>query len=633
MQKYQNNVTGRNGDVVTGGSVLITAAGSVTPSTIYSDNGSTVVANPLTTDANGYFEFFAADGTYDIRVNGTLAYTDVLIVDALTGLNGRPTNSELAASDGATKVGTTAGTVQAALDARPTSAALAATDGAAEIGTTDGTVQEALDERPTESSLNTVGGVDIAFSQAGAGADVMTTLEKLRQRYTLADYYEPSEGSAAMANAVARVVAQASRQTVEIDVGDFDWTLNGDIALPAAKRVLVHGHGAINFAGGSFVRNAHNQYTALHGFKATGAYPLFKYSGAPSGSASRDFEITSVEASMNSGVWAVYLDGAREGIIDKCVFNAGRGIYRTLSNICYISNSFFLGLGFAIHDDGAGSAFSCGINISNCEVLGCNRSIVVSQCDDGEIVGCTIDYNDEGIYLLSQDRFKIFGGYIGTRTAEAATPNVAIGGVTPAINVIGTSGIPSEKIKIIGAVLTGHHPTDAEYDNIYAEYALKLVVADSDMTFFTRNGIRYGAGVTDLTIHDNNFANRSGTATYSIECTGADDSSNRIHHNNLPTGKGIVAPLANIRSNTRFLTQQQGEAIAGSGVSSVNVTLALAYTPAKSDVALTPTNAAAAAAGPYVSAVTATQLTIGFNTATAASSGVRWRVEKNQIAG
>lgn len=147
MQKYQNNVTGRNGDVVTGGSVLITAAGSVTPSTIYSDNGSTVVANPLTTDANGYFEFFVADGTYDIRVNGTLAYTDVLIVDALTGLNGRPTNSELAASDGATKVGTTAGTVQAALDARPTSAALAATDGAEEIGTPEGTVQDALEDR------------------------------------------------------------------------------------------------------------------------------------------------------------------------------------------------------------------------------------------------------------------------------------------------------------------------------------------------------------------------------------------------------------------------------------------------------------------------------------------------------
>lgn len=126
MQKYQNNIAGRNGDVVTGASVLIAPAGSVTPSTIYSDNGVTPIANPLTTDVNGYFEFYVADGTYDIRVNGSAAYTDVLIVDALSGLNGRPTTSDLAASDGGTKIGTPTGTVQDALDVRPTADELAA---------------------------------------------------------------------------------------------------------------------------------------------------------------------------------------------------------------------------------------------------------------------------------------------------------------------------------------------------------------------------------------------------------------------------------------------------------------------------------------------------------------------------
>lgn len=620
MQKYQNNVTSRTGDAVSGLQVTVNlAAGGL--ATIYADNAGTPKDNPITTDANGYFEFYAADGRYNITVNGG-GYDDVLIADAL-------------------QIGIEASTASAKADSalaglldRPTSAALAASGGAGLVGTADGDVQSDLDARPTESALIAAG--EYGFEQAGAGATAMSTLEKLRQRYTLADFYEPADGAAAMANAVGRVVAQAARQTIELDLGDFDWTLNSDVTLPSAKRVLIHGHGAINFAGGSLIRDAHNKYTALHGFKATGAYPMFKYVGAPSGSASRDFEITSVEASMNSGVWAVYLSGAREGIIDKCIFNSGQGIYRTQSNICYITQSLFLGLGFAIHDDGQASAFSCGLNLSNSEILGCNRSLVVSMCDDGEVVGCTIDYNDEGIYLLGQDRFKIFGGYIGTRTAEAATPNVAIGGVTPAINVLGVAGAPltpSEKIKVIGAVLTGHHPTDAQYDNIYVENTLKMVVADTDLTFFTRNGIRYGAGVTDMTIHDNNFANRGGTATYSIECTGADDSSNRIHDNNLPTGKGIVAPLANIRSNTRFLTQQQGEAIAGSGVSSLNVVLALGYTPAKQDVSLTPTNSAAVTAGPYVSAVTATQLTIGFATATAASAGVRWQVGKNQIAG
>jgi len=129
MQKYQNNVTGRNGDVVIGGSVLVKLAGTATPATIYSDDGVTPVTNPLTTDANGYFEFYVADGLYDITVNGQDAYTSVLIVDALTGLAGRPTNSALAASGAAAAIGTTAGTVQSDLDARPTTAAIAAADG------------------------------------------------------------------------------------------------------------------------------------------------------------------------------------------------------------------------------------------------------------------------------------------------------------------------------------------------------------------------------------------------------------------------------------------------------------------------------------------------------------------------
>lgn len=150
MQKYQNNVTGRNGDVVIGGSVLITLAGTSTPATIYSDAGITPVTNPLTTDANGYFEFYAADGTYDISVNGTEAYTAVPVVDALAGLAGRPTTSELAASGGADLIGALVeGTVQAAIDARPTSSVLAASGGAGLVGYDGGTSQDVLDNAKT----------------------------------------------------------------------------------------------------------------------------------------------------------------------------------------------------------------------------------------------------------------------------------------------------------------------------------------------------------------------------------------------------------------------------------------------------------------------------------------------------
>jgi len=119
MQKYQNNIAARNGDAVVGIKVLIKLAGTATPATIYSDDGVNVTPNPLTTNANGYFEFYVANGLYDIAVSGVNAYTDVLIADAL-GIDAEALKkTEAAAPSGATLLGTDNGdTVQEALDGR-----------------------------------------------------------------------------------------------------------------------------------------------------------------------------------------------------------------------------------------------------------------------------------------------------------------------------------------------------------------------------------------------------------------------------------------------------------------------------------------------------------------------------------
>lgn len=81
MQKYQNNVTSRTGDAVSGLQVTVTVSGGGL-ATIFSDNAGTPLDNPLTTDANGYFEFYAADGRYNITAGGG-GYTDVLIADTV----------------------------------------------------------------------------------------------------------------------------------------------------------------------------------------------------------------------------------------------------------------------------------------------------------------------------------------------------------------------------------------------------------------------------------------------------------------------------------------------------------------------------------------------------------------------
>lgn len=104
MQKYQNNVTDLTGSAVVGVQVTVTTIGGVL-ATIYSDNGGTEAPNPLTTDSNGYIEFYAPNGRYDITVAGAGGYTDVLIVDGVEVAENALTKDEAAAPDGAALVG------------------------------------------------------------------------------------------------------------------------------------------------------------------------------------------------------------------------------------------------------------------------------------------------------------------------------------------------------------------------------------------------------------------------------------------------------------------------------------------------------------------------------------------------
>lgn len=86
MQKYQNVVQTSQGVAVAGASVTVQTYPGGVAATIYSDNGSTVAANPLTTDTYGNFSFYAADGRYQLIVNGDniptdFTYTDILLED------------------------------------------------------------------------------------------------------------------------------------------------------------------------------------------------------------------------------------------------------------------------------------------------------------------------------------------------------------------------------------------------------------------------------------------------------------------------------------------------------------------------------------------------------------------------
>jgi len=86
MQKYFNNVILPNGRPGVSETVTVTDYPAGTASTIYSDDGVTlIVGNTVTTDSLGYFEFYAADGHYTITISGsdilTKTIDDIILED------------------------------------------------------------------------------------------------------------------------------------------------------------------------------------------------------------------------------------------------------------------------------------------------------------------------------------------------------------------------------------------------------------------------------------------------------------------------------------------------------------------------------------------------------------------------
>jgi hypothetical protein len=68
MQHYTDTLYDTFGNAISGATVNVYAAGTVTPSTIYSDNLGTSATNPLTTGSDGSFDFYAANGRYDLVI-------------------------------------------------------------------------------------------------------------------------------------------------------------------------------------------------------------------------------------------------------------------------------------------------------------------------------------------------------------------------------------------------------------------------------------------------------------------------------------------------------------------------------------------------------------------------------------
>lgn len=95
MRKYADNLIDTAGNIVSGATVTVYNTGTLVKPTIYSDDGVTPVANPVTTDASGRFSFYVADGRFDLAFAGSgitsYSLSDIEIAD----LNGSSSSADL----------------------------------------------------------------------------------------------------------------------------------------------------------------------------------------------------------------------------------------------------------------------------------------------------------------------------------------------------------------------------------------------------------------------------------------------------------------------------------------------------------------------------------------------------------
>jgi hypothetical protein len=102
MDKYQTSIANRVGRALSGASVSVFNSSTGLLATIYADNESTALANPLTTDDNGAFGFKAANGEYNLVITHS-SLTTAMAVNAVILFD--PTEYTPTSASGAFTVG------------------------------------------------------------------------------------------------------------------------------------------------------------------------------------------------------------------------------------------------------------------------------------------------------------------------------------------------------------------------------------------------------------------------------------------------------------------------------------------------------------------------------------------------
>lgn len=315
---------------------------------------------------------------------------------------------------------------------------------------------------------------------------------------------------------------------------DGTYLVTTTVNLPATNLTLLgSGTAVLDTSGTNSIlkQTNHGALIRIEGIKFTGGGYGIEFDCADETEEYYEYAISNCTFSMDTGVYGVYMVGAREGTIDKCYFITGNGIYRSHSNVCVIDKCIFKStqdqIGTAIYENGDAVAYSCGTNVKGCVIMGYDIPLKIVESDDCHIEGNVIDYNNHGIQLLGQDTGSITGNYLGTLGGS--------GDVNPAIELNLNAAVITQNIVISGNKIVGHS-AQTTYDCIALTSTNQVYIANNNIGFYTRYGINYN-GCTYLNIIGNGIIPKGSTMAatpYGVIAT-SDDSSNIMAFNNFVT--------------------------------------------------------------------------------------------------
>lgn len=471
------------------------------------------------------------------------------------------------------------------------------------------------------------------YMPAGTGAVATTVQSKLQEVVSVKDFGAVGSGNETVKIQTA-VDATPAGGELRLEPGK---TYNVSQINVTGKSIVILGYGAtLNCTGtnGAIYKTDHGNKLTVAGVSFTGSGAGIKQDAPVQASSQDELDIIGCSFDMNSGVYGVYINGGRNPRIQNCFFrntSSGSGVYFKDTVSPFLSTCTFKGGGYVgrgVYYPGTGNGTDAGLIIRDCEIMGWDKGVEVVGCDWLVIEGSTIDYNNQSIKLGSQDRANISNNYIGSL------------GENPALwityDAAGTMPDYSEKIFVVNNTFTGHYTGGNTYDCILLDGTNppdSIVIANNSIAFYTRNGIRFAVNGQRLTVTGNTFAQRAGFGVAPVYSINGTSDSGVIINDNYFTNSTTVSEMnlsaaCRINENIGCNTEARGEAVVGSGISTFNIAHGLSYTPAKSDISLTPTNAEAASKNPYVNSVDATNINVGFTAATAGNAGVGWRVRR-----